>query len=97
MKGIIGLAMLTFLCMEAPAQSAVQPDRSAHKVEFVTVDRNVKLVVVDWGGSGRPVIFLAGLGDTAHNFDQLAPEFTQSHHVYGITRRGFGNSGSPPR
>jgi non-heme chloroperoxidase len=95
MKGIIGLAMLTLLCMEVPAQSAAQPDRSTHKVEFVRVDRNVKLEVVDWGGSGRPVVFLAGLGDTAHNFDQLAPEFTKSHHVYGITRRGFGNSGKP--
>jgi pimeloyl-ACP methyl ester carboxylesterase len=95
MKGIMGLAMLTLLCMEAPAQSAPQPDRSAHKVQFVTVDANVKLEVLDWGGSGRPLVFLAGLGDTAHGFDKLALEFVNSNHVYGITRRGFGNSSKP--
>ena len=47
------------------------------------------------GGSGRPLIFLAGAGDTAHRFDSFAPRFTGQHHVYGITRRGFGASSKP--
>jgi len=49
--------------------------------------------VLDWGGSGRPLVLLAGGGDTAHVFDDFAPKLTAGCHVYGITRRGFGASG----
>jgi pimeloyl-ACP methyl ester carboxylesterase len=59
----------------------------------VTVDKDVRLEVLDWGGSGRPLVLLAGGGDTAHVFDDFAPKLTGSFHVYGITRRGFGESG----
>src|ERR1700735_284452 len=72
-----------------------QADHSPHIVQFVLVEKDVKLEVLDWGGSGKPLIFLAGAGDTAHRFDGFAPQFTKQHHVYGITRRGFGASGSP--
>jgi hypothetical protein len=30
-----------------------------------------------------------------HRFDSFAPRFTGRHHVYGITRRGFGASSKP--
>jgi pimeloyl-ACP methyl ester carboxylesterase len=70
-------------------------DPSAHSTQFVTVDRDVKLEVLDWGGSGRPVLLLAGLGNTAHVFDGLAGKLAASYHVYGLTRRGFGASGAP--
>jgi pimeloyl-ACP methyl ester carboxylesterase len=45
------------------------------------------------GGSGRPIVLLAGGGNTAHVFDDFAPKLTTHYHVYGITRRGFGTSG----
>ena len=61
----------------------------------MTVEQGVQLEVLDWGGSGRPLIFLAGAGDTAHASDNFAPQFTRHHHVYGITRRGFGASSHP--
>lgn len=64
-------------------------------MQFVTVDQDVRLEVLDWGGTGRPLVFLAGLGNDAHVFDKFAPKFTASYHVYGITRRGFGNSSKP--
>jgi len=51
------------------------------------------LEVLDWGGSGRPIVLLAGGGNTAHVFDDFAPKLTAHYHVYGITRRGFGASG----
>jgi len=51
--------------------------------------------VLDWGGSGRPLVFLAGLGNTAHIFDDFAPKLAGRYHVYGITRRGFGASSMP--
>ena len=61
----------------------------------MSVDQDIKLEVLDWGGSGRPLIFLAGNGDTAHSFDSLAQKFTSRNHVYGITRKGFGASSKP--
>jgi pimeloyl-ACP methyl ester carboxylesterase len=63
--------------------------------QFVTVEPGVKLEVLDWGGTGEPLLFLSGLGDTAHIYDDFAPRFTAHHHVYGITRRGFGVSSKP--
>jgi non-heme chloroperoxidase len=56
----------------------------------------VALEVVDWGGHGPSVVFLAGLGATAHVFDDFAPQFADSFHVIAITRRGFGASASAP-
>jgi pimeloyl-ACP methyl ester carboxylesterase len=76
-------------------EASAQRDSSAHTVRFVTVEPGVRLEVLDWGGSGRPLIFLTGAGDTALRFDGFAPQFTAQHHVYGITRRGFGASSKP--
>ena len=71
-------------------------DASPHKVSFVTVHPGVKLEVLEWGGGGRPLIFLSGLGNSAHTFDSLALKFADNHHVYAITRRGFGASSMAP-
>jgi pimeloyl-ACP methyl ester carboxylesterase len=71
-------------------------DPSPHITQFVAVDKNVRLEVLDWGGFGRSLVLLAGGGDTAHVFDDFAPKLTPSFHVYGITRRGFGESGFSP-
>ena len=84
---------LTF--QRATTETAWPTDSSPHSVQFITVDRSVKLEVLDWGGSGRPLVLLAGLGDTAHRFDRFAPKLTGTYHVYGITRRGFGASSAP--
>jgi len=65
------------------------------KIQSITVAPCVSLEVIDWGGSGPPLIFLAGLGNTAHVFDSFAPKFVPKYHVYGITRRGFGASSTP--
>jgi pimeloyl-ACP methyl ester carboxylesterase len=70
-------------------------DPAKHRVRFVAVNEGVKLEVLDWGGSGRPIVLLAGLGSTAHVFDRFADQLSGSYHVYGITRRGFGASSQP--
>lgn len=75
--------------------SRVFKDPSPHRVEMVTVDQNVQLEVLDWGGRGRSVVLLAGSGNTAHIYDGFAPALAHYYHVYGITRRGFGASSSP--
>src|SRR5229473_2585605 len=76
-------------------QKGAGHDPSPHSIRFVMVDRDVKLEVLDWGGSGRPLVFMAGLGNTAHIFDDFAPKLAGQYHVYGITRRGFGASSTP--
>ena len=70
-------------------------DPSPHRISFITVEKGVSLEVLDWGGSGRPLLFLTGLGASAHVFDQFALKFTANHHVYGVTRRGYGASSAP--
>jgi len=84
------LAMLVLSCPQRPRS---WQDGSPHTVRFVTVDGNVRLETLDWGGSGSPVVLLAGGGNTAHVFDDFAPKLAADHHVYAITRRGFGASG----
>ena len=79
-------------CTQAPAS---WHDPSPHRVQFVTVEQGVQLEVLDWGGSGRNVVLLAGSGNTAHVFDEFAPQLAAFCHVYGITRRGFGVSSHP--
>lgn len=69
-------------------------DPSAHKSLFVTLEPDVKLEVLDWGGSGPPLVLLAGYL-SAHAYDELAPRLTATHHVYGISRRGYGASSRP--
>jgi pimeloyl-ACP methyl ester carboxylesterase len=56
----------------------------------------VRLEVLDWGGTGPPLVFLSGLQDVAHGFDEFAPRFTDQYHVLAITRRGYGASSQTP-
>ena len=80
---------------DAPPRRIAAP--RAPTITMIHVAPSVSLEVVDWGGRGTSLVFLAGLGNTAHVFDDFAPQFTDSFHVIGITRRGFGASaGSPP-
>jgi pimeloyl-ACP methyl ester carboxylesterase len=70
-------------------------DPARHADQFITVDNDVRLEVLDFGGSGPPLVLLAGLGNTAHIFDRFAPKLTDQFHVYALTRRGFGASSMP--
>lgn len=63
---------------------------------YIGIQPDISLEVVDWGGIGKPLVFLAGLGHTAHVFDEFAPRFTDNFRVFGITRRGFGTSTQAP-
>ena len=69
-------------------------DPSPHDIRFINTSKNVNLEVLDWVGPGLPVVLLTGQGNTAHVFDQFAMTLTTRWHVYGITRRGYGVSGT---
>jgi non-heme chloroperoxidase len=93
----IRMAVCTLLVCTALAQNVLSsPAGTALKTQFVAVQPDVKLEVLDWGGTGRNLVLLAGGGNTAHVFDGLGPKLAARHHVIGITRRGFGRSSAPP-
>jgi pimeloyl-ACP methyl ester carboxylesterase len=84
-----GLAVVLFL------QSTPWIDPAPHRVQFVQITDAVQLEVLDFGGTGRPMVLLAGGGNTAHVFDEFAVKLTSLGHVYAITRRGYGASSRP--
>jgi pimeloyl-ACP methyl ester carboxylesterase len=91
---LVGIALAVAAAWPAHAETGTPwKDPSPHAVRFVPVGDGVRLEVLDWGGSGKAVVLLAGGGDTAHVFDGFAPKLTTHNHVYGVTRRGFGASG----
>lgn len=93
--GVLASVSALLMSIGAPMTQTEKSDASPHKVTFVTVEPGVKLQVLDWGGTGRPLVFLAGLGGTAHGFDTFALNFTNRYHVFGITRRGYAPSDMP--
>jgi non-heme chloroperoxidase len=71
-------------------------DTARHTAAFVRVAPNVRLHCLDFGGHGPPLVLLAGLGNTAHAYDDFAPLLADRFHVVALTRRGFGESDHPP-
>ena len=69
-------------------------DKSPHKSGFVTAN-GIKMNYLDWGGTGDVIILLAGFGNDAHVFDEIAPRLTDKWHVIGLSRRGFGETDRP--
>jgi len=70
-----------------------------HKSDFVFVN-GIRLHYLDWEGDGPALVFLPGMGGTAHIFDRLARRFCSRFggrfHVLALTRRGHGESDYPP-
>jgi pimeloyl-ACP methyl ester carboxylesterase len=91
----LALALTVTLGTIRSAGAQLPPARS--RSTLITVADSVQLEVVDWGGEGPTLIFLAGGGHTAHVFDGFVPRLTSRLHVMGITRRGFGASGRPKK
>jgi len=71
----IRLTVFALIACAAFAQNGTSSSgETALKTQFVTVQSgtvqpDVKLEVLDWGGTGRNLVLLAGLGNTAHVFD----------------------------
>jgi non-heme chloroperoxidase len=63
---------------------------------MVTVAPGVHVEVVEWSLGDEPLLFLSGMGQTAHAFDHFAPKFADRYRVAGITRRGWGRSSRSP-
>ena len=65
----LGLLLPALLAPPSPQPAGAWRDPSPHAVRLVAVEKEVQLEVLDWGGSGRPLVLLAGGGNTAHVFD----------------------------
>ncbi len=95
----LGLQLIAWLALTpwsaVPAEPSPWRDPSPHQIRFVTVAPDVQLETLDWGGRGRPLVLLAGGGNTAHVFDDFALKLTDRYRVYAITRRGSPPSSVP--
>jgi non-heme chloroperoxidase len=71
-------------------------DPSAKRVRFIAVPsqvgKTIRLEILDWGGHGPAVLLLAGLGESGHIYNDLAPRLTDRFRVIALTRRGHGAS-----
>lgn len=90
------LLSVLFNSLPAAAQtnSTAPKDEFPHKRGFATVN-GIKVHYLDWGGSGETVVFLTGVGDTGHVFDEMALKLTDRFRVLSLTRRGYGESDKP--
>lgn len=85
------LLLITLIGLASAGYSQARKDESPHTSGFATVN-GVKLNYLDWGGKGEIILFITGMGDTAHIYDWIAPKFTDKYRVIALTRRGFGES-----
>ena len=69
-------------------------DTSPHASNFANVN-GIRLHYLDWGGNGPALLFLTGMGLSAHIYDKFAPRFIDKFHVIALTRRGHGDSDYP--
>jgi non-heme chloroperoxidase len=92
---IKALTIVLLISVAYSVNAAVWHDPSPHKIRFITVQLDVKIETLDWGGKGRPLLLIAGAGGTAHAFDDFALLLSPHFHVYGVTRRGYGDSARP--
>jgi non-heme chloroperoxidase len=90
------IAILLFVGACGRPDQTPPPKVEHESVRMVSVAPDVRLEVDDWGGSGPPMVFLVGAGMEAANYEEFASRFRDSHHVYGINRRGAGRSSTPP-
>jgi esterase len=52
---------------------------------------------LDWGTAGEPpLLLLHGGAQTAHSWDEVAPDLSQDHHVLALDQRGHGDSAWSP-
>lgn len=89
------LVVAFLLAASTTAYAQTMPDKSPHHAGFVTRD-GMRLHYLDWGGPDTDaVLLLPGLNLNAHVFDDFAPILKDLFHVYALTPRAHGESGTP--
>jgi non-heme chloroperoxidase len=88
--------MLVVVAFSAGAARGQAAQAGPPRTFLVSTAPGVSLEVMDWGGTGRPLVFLAGGGHSAREFAEFAPPLVASYRVLGISRRGSGTSSDVP-
>lgn len=57
-----------------------------------TADLDGPVHYLDFGGSGRPLLMVHGLGGSALNWMAVGPEIANSYHAFAIDLAGFGQT-----
>ena len=78
----------------SPRRESSSPpaDTAPHTSRFVWHD-STRIHMLDFGGSGDAIVLIAGLGSTAHSFDDFAPRLTGDFRVVAIDLPAHGASG----
>jgi len=77
--------------IDAP-QGASLPEVSHHRVRV----NGTELHYVSAGAAGSPVLLVHGFPETWWTFRKLIPLLSQSHRVFAVDLRGFGDSATGP-
>jgi pimeloyl-ACP methyl ester carboxylesterase len=81
--------------MVPAARSSLVPDLPGVRRAFVTAG-GARLQYLDFGGSGEPVVLLAGLGNTSWIWSDFGPRLArEGFRVVALTRRAHGESEAP--
>jgi pimeloyl-ACP methyl ester carboxylesterase len=63
----------------------------------VTTLGGLRFHYLDWGTSGLPpILLLHGGAQTAHSWDEVAPDLARDHHVLALDQRGHGDTDWAP-
>jgi pimeloyl-ACP methyl ester carboxylesterase len=61
-------------------------------VRHRTVDLDGPVHFIDFGGDGKPLLMVHGLGGNALNWMAVGPRLSESHHAIAIDLAGFGRT-----
>lgn len=61
-------------------------------MRHVTVDLDGPVHFIDFGGTGKPLLMVHGLGGSALNWMAVGPDFARDHHAVAIDLAGFGDT-----
>ena len=65
----------------------------SHPRDIVLHHAGLRLHLLDWGKAGAPpLLLLHGGAQTAHSFDEVAPDLCRDHDVLALDQRGHGDS-----
>ncbi|PAC32794.1 alpha/beta fold hydrolase [Flectobacillus sp. BAB-3569] len=94
-KSILAIAILVFLFTNVVFSQSNRKPASAGRLEYIEVEKNVKLHVTDLG-EGQPIVLIHGwpLSDEMYEY-QYQYLSRKGFRVIGITLRGFGKSDKP--
>lgn len=94
-KSILAIAILVFLFTNVVFSQNNRKPASAGRLEYIEVEKNVKLHVTDLG-EGQPIVLIHGwpLSDEMYEY-QYQYLSRKGFRVIGITLRGFGKSDKP--